>query len=243
MDPRFQQQNNLSPNPGPNLYPILPPVQHYPQRYPQNYSSQNPACNAYQRSGGYVLLANDKNGSHKGVNAEKMREQEKGLESCFIKCYQSWLWLTIIFCGMSVFKTFVTLLSTTEQPNSLIFTYVSLIYTIWAIIQSVFGIQAINQKNLTKANITCWMMAVYVKPSFFATIWLIVVIADHMPDPNDDSAYFWEVSMYTFLIGAILNTLLGVFVNLVGAFKVRRILSEMNAFQERINISEDSVTA
>lgn len=264
MDPRFQPQNNPSypQNPtynppqnqtGPNLYPTLPPVnnpqyqppaQHYPGYYPQNNPYHPSAAH-----GGYLPLTNYGNGPNQEVNAEsvlyaeKIRELEKGLDSCFIKCYQGWLWLTIICCGMSVFKTFVTLVSSTEQSDLPILLLAALLYSIWAILQSVFGIQAISQKNLTKANVACVMMFIYVIPSILATIWLIVIIANHVPDKRDDAWHLWYAVMGTFLIGAALNTLFGIFVNLFGAFKVRKILSERNVLQEKIDRSDDSIQA
>ncbi len=260
MDPRFQQQNNPShpQNPtynlpqnttGPNIYPTLPPInnpQYQPpaQQYAQNYP-QNPPYNPSAGHGGYVPLVNPRNGPHQGVNAEsilnaeKMRELEKGFDSCFIKCYNGWLWLMIILCGMSVFKNFITL--TTDKPEVPLLTWAVFLYSLWALLQSLFGIQAISQKSLSKANVACVMMVIYLIPSILATIWLIVAIAEHVPDKKDDSWPLWYAGMYTVLFGALLNTLLCIFVDLMGAFKVRRILSERNVLQDKIDKSEDSI--
>jgi len=255
MDPHFQPQsnpydpqNNLysSPQaqPGPNKYLTLPPVQN-PQ-YSQQYPAQQPQY--YPQGGpvGYLPPANYGNIQPVAIhdanmeNVSKIRELERGLETCFMKCYLVWLWLVAIFSLMSFANGAISLLAGSNQgydtPTWMIG---SVVYAFWNGIQSAFGLQAIYQKSLVKANLACWMMSLYLVPCFLAELWILYWIQNYKPDPNDPSDYGAYMMLYFVMFMISIHMLAHVLVNMVGAFRVRKILVERKAIEEKMSGNED----
>jgi len=272
MDPRFQPQNS-SPSPqnnpyysqdaqpGSNLYPTLPHPQnpqynHPPQGYPPQ-PQYNPQINPYNQAGaqnGYIPPAqygNIQALQNQDVNSEsfllvaKMRDLEQGLNSCFVKCYQGWLLLICISGGMSFFKSFVSLITGNQIPDSWMTVYwVSSIYGFWSLIQSVFGILAITQKSIRKANVACWMMVIYLIPSLVVELLVVNWINSYVPPPNDDTSAIVYFFMYLALFVVSLHILVHICVNMTGAFRVRKILSERKQVEEKLKeIEGDSFNA
>jgi len=266
MDPRFQPQNapNYShPNPhyGPqdpsyqNKYPTLPspqnpqnpqynlPPQQYPQQPQYNPYNPQPGPAGYIPPAQYGVVqavqAQDVN-SESFLHAAKMRELERGLDSCFIKCYQGWLWLIVICSAMSFFKTFVTLVTGGESGQGVgQIIFASIVYGLWSITQSAFGLQAIYQKSLTKANVACWMMSIYLIPSLILELFVITWINSYVPPPDDDTVGIVYAIMYIVLFCCSLHILIHVCVNMTGAFRVRKILMERRAVEEKMNNRTD----
>jgi hypothetical protein len=267
MDPRFQPQNPSAYPPnnqgynhqGPahqNKYPTLASPQN-PQNPQYNvpnqqYPQYNPQINPYSHQAGpagYIppaqygnvqaLQGQDVN-SESFLHAAKMRELERGLDSCFIKCYQGWLWLIILCSSMSFFKTFVTLITGGESGQGLGYWIAgSLIYGLWSIAQSAFGLQGIYQKSLSKANVACFMMTIYLIPSLILELAVINWINSYVPPPNDDTVGIIYAIMYIVLFACSLHILIHVCVNMTGAFRVRKILMERREVEERMNNRTD----
>jgi len=272
MDPRFQTQNSspspqnnpyYSPDtqPSPNKYPTLPHPQnpqynHPPQGYPPQ-PQYNPQINPYNPAGGpagYLPPAqygNFQAVQNQGVNSEsfllqgKIRELEQGLNSCFVKCYQGWLILISISGAMSFFKGFVSLVTGGEDSDAWFRVFcVSLIYGLWSTIQSVFGILAITQKSLRKANVACWMMTIYLMPSLAVELLVVNWINSYVPPPNDDTSAIVYFFMYLALFIVSLHILVHICVNMTGAFRVRKILSERKQVEKKLKeIDGDSFNA
>jgi len=257
MDPRFQQQNDSSHsqnNPyyssenqsGLSIYPTLPPVQN-PQH--SNYPApQQPRFNLAQT--GYVppaeyinvqVLQNQEVENENLLLSNKLREFEQGLDTCFMKCYQVWLWLIIICSSMIVFKTFISLTTSTSQSDK--YTTLNLVtffYGCWSITQSAFGVLAVHQKSPVKAAIACIMMSLYLIPSFIAETIVIVWIRNYVPDKTDDAYHLWYAFMYSILFFVSVHILVHILVDLVGAFRVRKILLERAPVLEQLKRNEDS---
>ncbi len=268
MDPRFQPQNPPTYPPNnqgyspqdpnyQNKYPTLPSHQNPqnpqynlpPQQYPQQ-PQYHPQINPYSPQAGppgYLPPAQYGNvqafqgqdvNSESFLHAAKMRELERGLDSCFIKCYQGWLWLIILGSSMSFFKTFVSLVTGGESGQG-IWIAGALIYGLWSIAQSAFGLQGIYQKSLSKANVACFMMTIYLIPSLILELAVINWINSYVPPPNDDTVGIIYAIMYIVLFACSIHILIHVCVNMTGAFRVRKILMERKVVEEKMNNRTD----
>ena len=248
-------QNNAYPSlqAQPGKYPTLPTPQNYQQHqhpFPAHqYSQQNqyyPHNNGFLPPPGPGTLQNV---SPKAENAEsllneaRIRKLDQGLNSCFIQFYKFWLWLTVIGCTIGGAKSFYALLVTNEQPMLPIYLALLGTYSFWNVIQSIFGLLAISQKNLAKAKIAFWMMSFYVVPAVLVGIWFIVCIITYVPDPSDDSYYLFYAAMYSLLGIDIAVFLTHVLICLNGAWRVKKILQERKLIDERFNRSDDSLQA
>jgi len=260
MDPRFQQQNN-SPYPqtnpysqsGPSKYPTLPPVNNpqspnYPaphQQYPQQPYT-NPQSNpntGYIPPTGYThlpILSTYEAESESLLLSDKLKELEKGFDTCFMKCYQTWLWVIIIVSSMTVFKTSILLMTGFRNIQDKNLNVIGFFYGTWTLIQSVFAVLAYRQKSLVKATLACIMMCLNLIPNLYADIYLSIEIKNYVPDPKDDSYHLWYGIMYSLVFLISLHTLVHIFVDLVGAFRVRRILSERVQVLAQLKRNDDS---
>jgi len=257
MDPRYQQQNN-SPYPqtnpysqsGPSKYPTLPPVHNpqshnYPQQYPQqpHINPQTRPNTGYIPPAGYSnvpILPTHEEESESLILSNKLRELEKGFDTCFMKCYQVWLWIIIIVPSLAVLKTFVSLALGSQSVQDKNLNIIGFFYGLWTLIQSVFGLLAVYQKSLVKATIACIMMCLYLIPNLFADIYLMIEIKNHVPDKRDDAYYLWYAAMYSFVFLISVHTLIHIFVVMVGAFRVRKILSERVEILVQLKRNDDS---
>jgi len=259
MDPRFQPQNN-SPyrqsNPyqsGPSKYPTLPPV-HNPQspNYPtphQQYPHINSQTHPYNPNTGYIppagytnapILQTQEEESESFLLSNKLRELDKGFDTCFIKCYQVWLWIVIICPFVVVFKTSISLLIGFKNTQDKNLNVIGFFYGAWSLIQNIFGALAVYQKSLVKATIACIMMTLYLIVNLSAIIYLSIEIKNHVPDKKDDAYYLWYVAMYAVLFLISVHTLVHIFVNMVGAFRVRKILLERIEILGQLKTNQDS---
>jgi len=193
-------------------------------------------------------LRNYGNGPNQGVNAEsflnaeKMRQLEKGLDGCFLKCYQGWLMIIILSSSMGFIRAFVSLVTgggPGERFESWI--VISFVYGLWGLVQSIFGLLAIYQKSLAKANVACAMITIYLFLSLMIEFMIINWIKSYIPPPNDDTSAVVYALMYLALFAWSLHVLIHVCVDMVGAFRVRSILSERNVLQEKLDRSNDAI--
>ena len=241
MNPHHQPQNNPY-NPqnyaypqqaGPSKYPTLPPIQN-PQ-YPPQVNPYNPQA----RPGGYLppaqygnVQAQANHERERQAIVEKITEVENGFDSCFIKFYQVWLWFLGIASVVGAVGAFMTCLRAQGDIGG--FVAVTSILLSWTFIQSVYGLKAISQRSIKKANLTCWLVTIGLIPSLILDIWLIVVLAEY-PYPRPPPQHDWS-PVIEFLIGVFsTQILIHVAISMNGAFKVRKILLEREVLQEKLN--------
>jgi len=188
-------------------------------------------------------LANYANGHNQEsfLDKEKMRELEDRLHSSFLKCYNCWLWFTMICCGMSLFQTFLAIVTLGGQMDGLLLVLGSSTGTLWAIVQSVYGVQAISQKSLSKAIVACWMMTISLICSIIIAVGLTVALFVWSPDTSDKNSDVWYFLMEYFLAITVVSSFVSILVNVNGAYKVKNILSEMNVLQEKIGRANDAI--
>jgi hypothetical protein len=222
------------PHTGPNIYPTLPPIQ----------NPQYPSYNPHAQGTGYFPPAQYGNvQAQAGIQKERERQGiveriakvEKGLDSCFIKIYQVWLWVLLILSIMAAafisFWFVMSVIGPNPDVRGGIFSF-SLAVLVWIGVQSVLGLQAISQKSIQKANTTCWMVTLSLIPSLFLDIYLIIILAENPhPSPGNQGIAMVELLVIVFSVQILLH----VAISMVGAFKVKKILMEKEVLQEKLN--------
>jgi len=252
MDPRFQTYNS-SPYPqnpnslpqyhpyqspetqsSPNKYPSLPPIQNPQHHQPYPQTSQNQT--GYP---GYVPPAQYGNAqaelkkveSHEKTEFERQLESiDQDLETGYMKCYITLNYLICVGCGLGAYNLVDAFMSSKNLSDRNLF--LVLIFTaVWLTLQAYFAISAYGQKNVTKATVAFWMMMIFLVPLIFIEMFFSALL-------ENESAKASKNGVLVAKIFLVLNSILlfvHVFVNLVGAFKVRRMLVERTRIEMKFD--------
>jgi len=175
----------------------------------------------------------------------RIRDLERELEGCGVKCYKFWSWVTIIFGALSALNSLVEMPVYSSKYGrgwgSVMFTL--FLYNLWSLIQSGFAAMSIAKKDLGKANVACIMMSIYLIPSVIAEMLLVYVTANYRPPRDYAQEIFERAILYFLLFFVTVNILFHTLINLVNAFKVKRILTEMKDVEMKMIESESSFNA
>jgi len=240
MDPRFQPQNNspypqnpnpyAQPNPyqapgtqnGPNKYPTLPPINNpqNPQPYPQ-YPHNNAGYVPPGQYGHTQVRVNEEEDRERLRLTEELVELNRDYAGCAVNCYKFWSYATVIWATLSTLPLFLEFTSHGDDiPNSQIVP--PLLYGIWIIAQSIVAIMSISKKSVSLATLGCWMVTISLIVGLSIEGWTINYLLTY---PKEYRARSWPYFFTTvFFILNSIDLVLHVIINMVGAFKLRRIL-------------------
>jgi len=167
-------------------------------------------------------------------DTEEMKEFDLKFSTCYLKCYKIWLWLLIIGSFIGTWKNSMVLIYNDQSSGETIFDkFYSFAYCLWTFVQSLFAILAIYQRNLTNAMIAWWMMALYMIVCVILVLRVIGVIIgfDSSLEESEISGYVY-IMMCGVLFVVAMNLLVHVCMNMIGAFKVKKILLEREIQKE-----------
>jgi len=225
-NPGYPQPNPYDPQqaqPGPNRYPDLPPIQNpqqnqpYPQ--PQPYKGGVPCYIPPSQYGNIQGAPIEGENSEKAKLEAQMEELEYKFKTGYFNCYICWSYFILIVSMVTVLYCF---------PAFFFYIYASYgtgwigVYALWLLVQSYFVISADRNKSLMKANVACWMMGFYLAFSVVIAGGGVVALIDYMIHPN---GFLAGLNVYFFLFATV-HLLIHIFVNVINAFEVKKILAE-----------------
>ena len=263
MDPHFQPSNSSpSPqdphpypqtnsdytpetNPDPNNYPTLPSAQNhknpqYPQSHhapqenspPQPSSQQNYASqeNPYVKGNpGYVSLPEYGNTQHDDQDSEKARlngevkELERALESYHLQCYTYYSCIMVVVAFLAFLIILYVLISSSRRIDLAI----SLLGCCWLIVQSYVAFASTQSRSVTQATTAWWMMIIALVPSVLGEVMAISALV-HAKGSGEKAAGI------LFTIFSSLHLVTHIFLNIIGAFQVRKILMEREKIEMKL---------
>jgi hypothetical protein len=237
-NPYNPQNNGYPQQAAPNRYPTLPPIQNqqnpqYPPQQPQypGYNAQaGPAGYRPPAQYGNVQAGNKQNEERQALVA-RIADLDQGFNTCFMSFYKVWLWLLAILCTITFVSDFAIYLNGRNISNVSDYIVISFLLMLWNATQAMFGLKAISEKSLSKANLTCWMMAIVLIPWICLEIFLLVLVATYQHGGKYD---WYGLLLFVFGVVTLANgTHIGVSMN--GAWKVRKLLIERGILQEKLN--------
>jgi len=244
MDPCFQPQNtspypNLHPqNPayqgpgtqsGPNKYPNLPPINN-PQPYPQ-YPNNNAGYAPPGQYGHVQVRVNEEEDREKLRLNEELAKLDKDFNSCSIKCYKFWSYATFLWAALATTPFVMELISRGDNiPPSQLIPYI--IYGFWLISQSIVAIRSISKKSVSLATLGCWMVTISLIVGLAIEAWIIHFLVTY-PEPYRRRSWPYFFAQVYLVVNSV-YLVLHIVINMVGAFKLRKILIERAKVQVQL---------
>ncbi len=168
--------------------------------------------------------------SPQNLNSECLRKLEAELSSGFVNCYVIWLHILGILSFLSLLFSVATLFMTEIQASPTNF-----VYPCFKMCLCWFGITAVKNKSLTRANYTFYMALCEIVILIFSLVILISVkFSMKFEDPKLEQILNIVLFIFVFYIVLLLA------LNLRGSAKVRDILTQMN--QAQLNLSNNYYT-
>jgi len=243
MNPHFQTHNNPSypqanpgypqanphypqqAQPGPNRYPDLPPI-HNPQQN-QPYPQYNPSQGGVP---GYIppnQYGNIQGESFDGQNSEKakleaqMAELDNNMKSGGVCFYVYWSYFVLIVSiPIALFNLSCYAFNKYTSSEGYL---MAGFYALWMALQSYFAVSADRNKSLFKAHAACWMVGIYLTISAIIELVLLVASINYLIHPT--GGFLAGIEVYFCVIFTV-HILAHIFLNVIGAFKMKKILTE-----------------
>ena len=211
---------------GPGIYP--PQENYAPHLYPQynrNFGG-HPGYAGYVPPRQYGNIQDgpiyDGDGEKGRLNSE-MKELEKRLESCHLQCYAFWscIFAVVAFLGF-LWHLFSFMSSNRKVDVALILLGFS-----WLIGQSYFAFASIQSRSVTKATVAFWMMVITLIPSLIGEQIAVTIFVNARGDIDKNAGLFLTIFVS-------LHLAVHLFLNMFGAFQVRKILMERAKVEARL---------
>lgn len=147
-----------------------------------------------------------------------------------MKCYITINYLICAGCGLGAYNLIEALMSSKNASDRNLFLVV-LVTAVWLTIQGYFAIAAYGNKSVIKATVAFWMMMIFLVPLIFIEMFFSALLSTESTKSNKNGILVAKI----FLVLNSILMVIHVFVNIVGALKVRKILVERTRIEMKFD--------